>query len=98
MSEKKPVIIANWKMKLGGKESQKLALAIKHNFVNRHQVVVCPSFLDLISTSQVLKNSSIKLGAQDCFWEAEGAFTGEIYPKHLKEAVCVYVILGPSVR
>ena len=98
MPEKKPIIIANWKMKLGSKESQKLALAIKHNFVNRHQVVICPSFLDLIDMGQILKNSSIKLGAQDCFWETEGAFTGEISPKHLKEAGCEYAILGHSER
>ena len=61
-------------------------------------VVVCPPFTALSSVAQALKGSRIGLGAQDLFWEAQGAFTGEVSPAMLADAGCRYVIIGHSER
>ncbi|OGY44862.1 MAG: triose-phosphate isomerase [Candidatus Buchananbacteria bacterium RIFCSPHIGHO2_01_FULL_39_14] len=98
MPEKKPIIIANWKMKLGIGESKKLALELKHGIFGKKEVVICPAFVSLVEVAQILKNNHLKLGAQDCFWEVEGAFTGEVSARHLAEIGCQYVILGHSER
>jgi len=45
-----------------------------------------------------LKSKRVKLGAQDCFWEEKGAYTGEISPLMLKSVGCSYVIIGHSER
>lgn len=62
------------------------------------EVVVCPPFTALYSVYQFLKGSNIKVGAQNCYFEKKGAFTGEVSPSMLKEAGCTYVILGHSER
>jgi len=99
MKEEK-IIIANWKMKLGLSESVNLAKKIKTKFKNFNSgtVAVCPNFISLLEVKDVLKGSGIKLGAQDVFWEKEGAYTGEISPNMLIEAGCDYVIIGHSER
>jgi triosephosphate isomerase len=91
-------VIANWKMKLGVAESQALASVLKRVRTDGRDVVVCPSFPSLGEISKMLKGSVIKLGAQDCFWEADGAFTGEVSAKQLKEVGCEYVLIGHSER
>lgn len=91
-------IIANWKMKLGIAESQRLATAIKRVRTDGRDVVVCPSFTSLGEVAKVLKGGTIKIGAQDCFWEVDGAFTGEISAKQIKEVGCEYVLIGHSER
>jgi triosephosphate isomerase len=63
------------------------------NFKNV-EVVICPPFIYL----PIVHRSSFKLGAQDCFWEEKGAFTGEISPKMLKNLGVKYVIIGHSER
>lgn len=92
------IVIANWKMKLGLKESQALAAAIKKIPARTVEVVVCPSFLSLVTVGEALKRSGLKLGAQDCFWEARGAYTGAVSPETLREAGCQFVIVGHSER
>ncbi len=59
------------------------------------ETVICPPFcyLSLFGSSK-----SVKLGAQDLFWEAQGAFTGEVSGKMLKDLGCKYVIVGHSER
>jgi len=94
----KPIIIANWKMKLGVPESIKLAREIKKGTSKKAEVVICPSFVSLGEVAHILKNSNVKLGAQDCFWEKEGAFTGEVSASQLREAGCEFVIVGHSER
>jgi triosephosphate isomerase len=59
--------------------------------------VLCPPFVSLVGISMMLQNSSIKLGAQNMYSEAKGAYTGEISPVMLKE-LCEFVILGHSER
>ena len=62
------------------------------------EVVVCPPFTALSSVGPLLRGSRISLGAQDMYWEPQGAFTGEISPTMLLDAGCRYVIIGHSER
>ena len=59
-------------------------------------VVVCPSFLSINQLAQ--KKSSLAVGAQDCFWQTDGPYTGEISPKYLRSIGCKLVIVGHSER
>lgn len=59
--------------------------------------VVCPPFISLAAVREVIQGSSIKLGAQNVYFEDKGAFTGEISPLMLK-GLCEYVIIGHSER
>lgn len=97
-STKKPIIIANWKMKLGLAESVALTKEIKKEAELKAEIVICPSFVNLLAVGEILKKSSIRLGGQDCFWEASGAFTGEVSALQLREIGCEFVILGHSER
>jgi triosephosphate isomerase len=94
------IVIANWKMKLGIKESVELAKQIKAcaTGLAHDHMVICPNFLALTEVKKILKGTSIELGAQDVFWEELGAYTGELSPGMLKEAGCSYVIIGHSER
>lgn len=67
------------------------------NIHNKEIIVVAP-FTSLYPISMSLKNSSIKLAAQNVHWEEKGAFTGEISPLMLKDVGCQYVIIGHSER
>ena len=96
----KPLIVANWKMNPQTlAEAKGLFNAIKNSMsrANDVEVVICPPFI-YISTFQQSNDSIIKLGAQDCFWEQKGAFTGEVSPKMLKNSGVEYVIIGHSER
>jgi len=91
----KTLIIANWKCNPGNLvKAKKLFSAVKKGteVVKGVEVVVCPPFVYLS------KLSGLTLGAQNCFWEDEGAFTGEISPLMLKNIGCKYVIIGHSER
>ncbi|PIS05439.1 MAG: triose-phosphate isomerase, partial [Candidatus Buchananbacteria bacterium CG10_big_fil_rev_8_21_14_0_10_42_9] len=99
--ERKKIIIGNWKMKLNLGESVRLAKGLVKAFkkYNRAaEVVACPSFVSLVDVAEILVKSKIQLGAQDVFWEAVGAFTGEVSPQTLQEVNCRYVVLGHSER
>ena len=61
------------------------------------EVSIFPPFPWLLAVSEVLVESGVKLGAQDCFWEMSGAFTGEVSPAMLR-ALCQWVIVGHSER
>ena len=79
------------------KEGKKIFSAIKKgvNFKNT-EVVICPPFLYLALRS--FNKGGATLGAQNSFWENEGAFTGEISPLMIKNLGVEYVILGHSER
>ncbi len=61
-------------------------------------IVICAPFTALSEVSEIINNSHISLGAQNTYWQDEGAFTGEISPKMLKDAGCKFVIIGHSER
>lgn len=93
------LIVANWKMNPPVlKEAEKLFNDIKEGVKNIKdaKVVICPSFPYISNLKS--ENSNLKLGAQNCFWEEKGAFTGEVSPQMLKDLGVEYVILGHSER
>jgi len=98
----KKLIIANWKMNLLPAEAGKLAVDLVKNELSwagaEKEVVLCPSFESLALVNEEIKKSAIKLGAQDCFWQDQGAYTGEISAPILKALGCSYVIIGHSER
>jgi triosephosphate isomerase (TIM) len=98
----KQIIVANWKMKLNVDEAVALSGELKDILAKEKltdkKVVLCPSFLATSEVAKVLTGSDISVGAQDAFFEGEGAFTGEISPANLKELGCEYIIVGHSER
>jgi len=94
------IIAGNWKMYKTVQESIELVNLLKRAVVDIDEVeiVVCPPFTSLSDVREVILESNIKLGAQDCYWEKEGAFTGEVSCSMLKSAGCEYVIIGHSER
>jgi len=94
-------IIANWKIYLSYAESLKLAqdLVSQDFAVSKNtEVVLCPPQVALAGVADIIRGSSLKLGAQDCFWENQGHFTGEVPPIDIKELAGEYVIVGHSER
>ena len=84
----KPLIVANWKCNPTTLEEAKKIFK-KANFPGA-EVVICPPFIYLSTLGAK--------GAQDCFWEEKGAYTGEISPKMLRDLGVEYVIIGHSER
>jgi len=81
-------------------EAVELATELKNNVGNIDDVdiAICPTAVCLSAVSEVLKNSNIKLGAQNMHWESSGAFTGEVSADMLASCGCSVVILGHSER
>jgi triosephosphate isomerase len=94
-----PFIAGNWKMNTTATEAERLVLEMleKLDRIKGVEKVLCPPFVSLVAISMMLQGSSIKLGAQNMYFEAKGAYTGEISPLMLKE-LCEFVILGHSER
>ncbi len=97
---RKPLIAGNWKMHKTNDEAEALAKGILNALSNENSVdvAICPPFTALERVAKVIDGSKIALGAQNVFWEDEGAFTGEISPRMLISLGCKYVILGHSER
>lgn len=97
---RKIIIAGNWKMNKDLKESFDLASSVKRSLYDMEEVevVLCPPFTSLSDLSDVVLDTTIKLGAQDVYWEKEGAFTGEISSHMLKSVGCTYCIVGHSER
>lgn len=95
-----PVIAGNWKLFKTIAESVALVNELKPLVANSQgvEIVVAPVFTALSRVSDAIAGSTVRLAAQDCFWEEEGAFTGEVAPKLLKDAGCSHVIIGHSER
>lgn len=97
---RRPLIAGNWKMHKTGLEAAQTAtriLALTQG-VTDVEVMVAPPFTALSEVAKVLSGSRVALGAQNVFWQTEGAFTGEISPRMLTAAGCRYVIIGHSER
>ena len=96
-----PLLAANWKMNPTNIDDAldlvRGVLAVARGHADKIEVVICPPFPWLLGVAEVLDQSGVKLGAQDSFWEASGAFTGEVSPAMLKP-YCQWVIIGHSER
>ena len=96
----KNLVIANWKMHFDIQKSVNTALEIAKitkPYQEKVDLVICPNFLAIPEVEKVLTNTQIKIGAQNCSWEKQGALTGEVSPEILKK-YCEYIILGHSER
>jgi triosephosphate isomerase len=93
-------IAGNWKMNTSIFQAVDLARSLAEGLtdVRDRDIMVAPHFLAIPAVCQVLAGSNISVGAQDVFWEEEGAYTGEVSSSMLKDAGCSYVIVGHSER
>ena len=100
MENRRPFIAGNWKMFKTCPEAVDTAeqLVKLLAMTTDIDVMVAPPFTALAQVSDVVRGSCVSLGAQNLFWEAQGAFTGEISPAMLVSAGCKYVIIGHSER
>ena len=97
MSERM-LVAGNWKMNTSVSEGVNLAGELREAVDAAHaDVAVLPPFTHLVSIGQEIAGSGIALGAQDCFWEPKGAFTGEISVTMLA-GLCEWVLVGHSER
>ena len=95
------IVAGNWKMNKTPGEGAALIAGIRKELGDGPcpvEIVVCPPFTGLESAAKALAGSKIGLGAQNMYWEAPGAFTGEISVNMLVELGVRYVILGHSER
>ncbi len=99
---RKPFVVGNWKMNTDSHTSIDLAkrIASESSEAAGHgvAVAVCPPFVYLQSLTKALSASGVAVGAQDLYYELEGAFTGEISPSMLKDVGCIYALCGHSER
>lgn len=95
-----PLIAGNWKMYKTVSEAGDLVEALLAGLgaVSDREVVVCPPFTALHLLSSLFAGTPIALGAQDVFYESQGAYTGAISPPMLRDVGCHYVIVGHSER
>ncbi len=96
----KPFIAGNWKMHKTVPEAIELVkkLAEVSGELEKAQLVVIPPFTALTEVIKALEGSTIQTGAQNLYWEAQGAFTGEVSGPMLKDGGCTYVVIGHSER
>ena len=97
---RKKVIAANWKMCKAPDQARDffrdfLPLVAGHD---RDEIVVCPPFLDIPAALEAAKGSNVAIGAQNMYWEKEGAYTGEICSTMLVAVGVTHVIIGHSER
>lgn len=100
MSIRTPLIAGNWKMHKTGSQAVDAASSLKRLVATATdvEVMIAPTYTALYQVAQALKDSNIALGAQDLYWEKQGAFTGKISAEMLVDAGCSHVIIGHSER
>jgi triosephosphate isomerase len=96
---RKPLISGNWKMNTRLEEAKNLvrAMLAELDSIGGVEKVLCPPFISLATVKGLIEGTSIKLGAQNMYFEDKGAYTGEISPLMLTD-LCDFVILGHSER
>jgi triosephosphate isomerase len=97
---RKKLIAANWKMH---KTPQQAAAFVREfraliSGHNRDEITILPPFISLSATLEAVRGSQIAVGAQNMYWQKEGAFTGEICATMLVAIGCQQVIIGHSER
>jgi triosephosphate isomerase len=94
-----PLIAGNWKMNTTVEEAVTLIETMQPSLhkIQGVEKVLCPPFVSLVAARAIVKGSTVKLGAQNVYYEEKGAYTGEISPLMLA-AICDYVIIGHSER
>jgi triosephosphate isomerase len=94
-----PLVAGNWKMNKTVPESLALVGELRQGLPRLEdvEVAILPPFTSLWPVSQALEGSDVGLGAQDLFWEAKGAYTGEVSPLMIS-GWCRYALIGHSER
>ncbi len=94
-----PMIAGNWKMNTTVSEAIELVNEMRQGLdqIDNVDKVICPPFISLAAIKELIEGSSIKLGAQNIYFEEKGAYTGEISPLMLAD-LCEFVIIGHSER
>jgi len=94
-----PMIAGNWKMNTTVSQAVALVNEMRYELdeIANIDKVICPPFISLSAVGELIKGSSIKLGAQNMYFEEKGAYTGEISPLMLAD-LCEFVIIGHSER
>jgi triosephosphate isomerase (TIM) len=97
---RRPLIAGNWKMHKTIAEAVDLVEALLHDLGDTHdrEVLICPPYTTLHALSSLVQETPISLGAQDVFYEEQGAYTSAISPLMLKDVGCTYTIVGHSER
>jgi triosephosphate isomerase (TIM) len=97
---RKPFIAGNWKMNCSISEAVKLATDLCQNLPSQTtaDVAIIPPFLAIPAVRDSIADSPVELGAQDVFYEGNGAFTGEISTSMLKDAGVTFALVGHSER
>jgi triosephosphate isomerase len=98
---RRKIIAGNWKMHMTHTDAVSFVKRLQEELTminTSYEVVVIPPFTSLSPVSTVIDKGILKLGAQNVFYEKEGAYTGEISPVMLKALGCDYVIVGHSER
>ena len=99
---RKKVVAGNWKMNTTLAEAKALAEGVAQKFdekgIEDVSLIVCPPFVNMQTVSEAIASSAVQLGAQNCYTQDKGAYTGETSVAMLKELKANYVILGHSER
>jgi triosephosphate isomerase len=97
---RKKLIAANWKMYKTPSETRDFFTAFLPLVKNhtRDEIVVCPPCIDITTAVNAVNDSQVQIGAQNFYWEKEGAYTGEICAQMILAAGCTHVIIGHSER
>ena len=101
---RKPIIAGNWKMNNTVAEAvvltQEISNIFEKDFCEKVDVVICPPAIDLKAVKGVLEfdKQHIFVGAQNCYFEPKGAYTGEISIPMISDAGCDFCIVGHSER
>ncbi|MEG6615110.1 triose-phosphate isomerase [Peptococcaceae bacterium 1198_IL3148] len=96
---RKPIIAGNWKMHKNTQQASDFVKELSGQVTDTTvEVVLCPPFTAIQAVIEAAQGTNIAVGAQNVYWEEEGAFTGEVSPGMLAELGCKYVIVGHSER
>jgi triosephosphate isomerase len=88
-------------MHKGPSDARRLALEVRNGRLGSRdgvEVALVPPFVSLAAVAEIVRGTDIRLGAQNVFWEEQGAWTGEIAPDMLRDAGCTHVLIGHSER
>jgi triosephosphate isomerase len=96
----KPLVAGNWKMNgtTASLREARLLAGMLEDVRLKCEVMICPPATLITTIRTVVKGARIRLGGQDCHWQANGAHTGDVSAEMLKDAGCSAVIVGHSER